>query len=459
MHHPGVGQELGFTRSPFDGFAGGVEVRPAPALGEHTAEALASMPPPRAAAGAAVPFDPAKPLAGLRVLDFTWVLAGPFGTRILANFGAEVIRVESHARADSTRSGVPRGATSLDAGYLFNDANAGKKSLTLDLTREEGRDLVRKLVAKVDVVTNNFRPGTLERLGLGYEALRAIRPDIIFVGLPGCGTEGPWSERGTLGGVLMAASGLNQISGFEGRPPYGIATAFPDFTSPYLLASTVLAAVHERNRTGQGQEVQINQLSATVGLLGVEWMRFVAEGSLPRNANRSPNFCPQGVYRALGQDEWVAIAVDGDEAWRRLCAVIARPDLARDDGLSTLTGRKAREDELDALLNQWTSTRDKWAAAELLQQADIAAEAVESVADLMDRDPQLRHRAHYQHIQQPSEPGFELVIDGEAIHFAGVPRVLERAPMMGEHNEYVLRELAGLSEREFDALVLSGVIN
>jgi crotonobetainyl-CoA:carnitine CoA-transferase CaiB-like acyl-CoA transferase len=459
VHDPGLGLDLGFTRSPFDGFAGGVEVRPAPTLGEHTAAVVSALPATLAVQQTSGQANPDKPLAGLRVLDFTWVLAGPFGTRILANFGAEVIRVESHARADSTRSGVPRGANSLDAGYLFNDANVGKKSLTLDLTREEGRDLVRKLVAKVDVVTNNFRPGTLERLGLGYEALRAIKPDIIFVGLPGCGTEGPWSERGTLGGVLMAASGLNQISGFDGRPPYGIATAFPDFTSPYLLASTVLAAVHERDRTGQGQEVHINQLSATVGLLGVEWMRFAAEGSLPRNANHSPNFCPHGVYRALGADAWVAIAADGNAGWRGMCAVIGRDDLARDEGLSTLAGRKGRADELDALLNEWTSTRDKWAIAELLQQGGVAAAAVESVADLMDNDPQLRHRAHYQPIQQPSEPGFELVIDGEAIHFAGVPRVLERAPMMGEHNEYVLRELAGLTEGEFDALVLSRVIN
>src|SRR5262249_48931345 len=159
------------------------------------------------------PFDVARPLEGIRVVDFTWVLAGPFGTRLLANFGAEVIRVESMARPDSTRTGRPRGASSVDAGYLFNDASTGKKSVTLDLTKPEARELVKRLVAKADVVTNNFRPGALDRMGLGYEVLKEIKPDIILVSLPGCGSVGPWSDKGTLGGVLMAASGLNDITG------------------------------------------------------------------------------------------------------------------------------------------------------------------------------------------------------------------------------------------------------
>jgi benzylsuccinate CoA-transferase BbsF subunit len=429
-------------------------VRPAPGLGEHTA--LKDWGAPARHEDGPATADPSKPLAGIRVVDFTWVLAGPFGTRVLANFGAEVIRVESHARPDSTRTGVPKGATSLDAGYLFNDANAGKKSFTVDLSKAEGRDLVMRLISTADVVTNNYRPGALERMGFGYEELRKINPAVILVSLPGCGSRGPWAERGTLGGVLMAASGLNDISGFEGRPPYGIATAFPDFTSPYLLASSVLAALHERRRTGQGQEIEVNQLAATVGLLGAEWMRFQAERGLQRNGNRNPNLCPHGVYRCAGDDSWVAISVDGDAQWQALARLVGAE---ADPRFETHVGRKTCEDELDELVQAWTSTRDKWEVAGLLQKHGIAAAPVETLAELIERDPQLGHRRHYRTIRQPSEPDFELTVDGEAIHLDGKAPDVERAPMMGEHNEYVLRQLLGLTEAEVNELIVAGVVN
>jgi benzylsuccinate CoA-transferase BbsF subunit len=296
-------------------------------------------------------------------------------------------------------------------------------------------------------------------MGFGFEVLRSAKADIILVDLPGCGSIGPWAERGTLGGVLMAASGLNDISGFEGRPPYGIATAFPDFTSPYLLASSVLAAIHERDRTGRGQQVEVNQLAATIGLMGAEWMRFSAEGSLPRNANRNANYCPHGVYLAAGTDAWVAIAVGDDAQWRALVEVIGRPGLANDTRFATHAQRKANEEALDRIVAAWTSTQDKWEIARLLQSRGVAAAPVETLAEMVDKDPQLRHRNHYQRLRQPSEPDFELTVDGEAVHLEGVNPVVTRAPMMGEHNEHMLRDLAGLSEAEFDALVLAGVIN
>jgi crotonobetainyl-CoA:carnitine CoA-transferase CaiB-like acyl-CoA transferase len=455
--NPALGCSLSFTRSPLDGMGDGVSIRPAPVLGAHTAEVLKEWEGGKRSARAVYGFDAAMPLRGVRVVDFTWVLAGPFGTRLLANFGAEVIRIESHARPDSSRTGTPSGATSLDVGYLFNDANAGKKSLTVDVSQPEGRELVLRLVAKADVVTNNFRPGALERMGFGFDVLRKVNPNLILVSLPGCGSKGPWADRGTLGGVLMAASGLNDISGFEGRPPYGIATAFPDFTSPYLLAISVLAALHERQNTGRGQEVEVNQLSATIGLLGVEWMRFAAEGGLPRNQNRNPNLSPHGVYPCIGEDSWVAIAVDGDEQWQALARLIGTA--AEDLRFGGHADRKRHEDRLDEVIRSWTTAQDKWEVAARLQQIGVAAAPVESLADLIDLDPQLKHRNHYQRIHQPSEPQFDLTIDGEAIKIDSIGRILLRAPMMGEHNEYVIRELIGLTESEFDALVVRQVVN
>jgi crotonobetainyl-CoA:carnitine CoA-transferase CaiB-like acyl-CoA transferase len=457
---PGEPTALGFVRSPVAGMASAQPLRRAPRLGEHTAELLAAAPRPAPAGIAASQpgATPALPLAGIRVLDFTWVLAGPFGTRVLANFGAEVIRIESAARPDSTRGGGSQGGRGPNAGALFNDANAGKRSLTLDLTRPEARDIVERLVAVSDVVANNFRPGVMERMGFGHAALARINPGIVHVSLPGCGNVGPWSERGTFGGVLMAASGLNEISGFPGRPPYGIGCAFPDFTSPYLLAMTTLAALHERARTGRGQAITVDQLSATIALLGEQWMRHCAEGGVPRNANRDPNFAPHGVYPCAGEDQWCAIAVDADAQWRALAALMGQPELAVDLRFATHAARLAHHDALDAALAAWTATQDRFALAEHLQAAGIAAAAVADLSDLIERDPQLAHRGHYQKVRQPSDPDLELTIDGEAIRLDGTTRQLARAPMLGEHTRSLLGDLLGMDTATLDRLTASGVI-
>ncbi|PLW80957.1 hypothetical protein CWI75_18120, partial [Kineobactrum sediminis] len=271
VKHKGLGMDLTSVRSPVAGMAADVPACAAPMLGEHTeavfAEARAEPERPDSA-GAAV--DVARPLAGVRVLDFSWVLAGPLGTRILANFGAEIIRIESSVRLDMMRM---EGDTPNIA-PVFNDANLGKRSLTLDMSQQGSAALVRKMVEQADVVTENFRTGVLDRMGLGYDELKKIKPGIIVMHLPGCGVTGPWAKRGTFGGVLMAAAGVNEISGFKGSPPYGIACAYPDFTSPYLLCLQILAALRERELTGLGQEIVLNQLSATVSLMGAEWVRW-----------------------------------------------------------------------------------------------------------------------------------------------------------------------------------------
>ncbi|PLW81398.1 hypothetical protein CWI75_15310, partial [Kineobactrum sediminis] len=271
VRHEGLGLDLTSVRSPVAGMAADVPARAAPVLGEHTEAVFAEVrAEPDRPDNAGVVVDVARPLAGIRVLDFSWVLAGPLGTRILANFGAEVIRIESSVRLDIVRM---EGAM-LSANGVFNDANLGRRSLTLDMSKQESIALIRKMVEQADVVTENFRTGVLDRMGLGYDELKRINPGIIVMHLPGCGVTGPWAKRGTFGGILAAAAGLNEISGFEGSPPYGIACAYPDFTSPYLLCLQILAALRERELTGLGQEIVLNQLSATVSLMGAEWVRW-----------------------------------------------------------------------------------------------------------------------------------------------------------------------------------------
>ena len=454
VEHETLGRPLRFSRGPVDAVAPERPLRRAPLLGEDAesapwAEAAST---PQADPSAAMP---EMPLAGIRVVDFTWVAAGPLGTRILANFGAEVIKVESSVRMDTLRNQMlPGDRYHVDLCDLFNDANTGKRSVTLDLTTERGRELIRELIAVSDVVIDNYTSGKLAKMGFAYDELRRRNPKLVMLHLPGVGGDSPWVSHRTLGNLLMAASGQNSLMGFPGRPPRGMGIAYPDFTSPHLVVTSVLAALREAERSGEGREMLLSQLSATVSLLGAEWMRFSHTGEQPPlPGNRDPNFCPHGVFRTSGDDTWIAIAVASDEEWAALAELIGGEMLV---DFATEAGRRAAEDDLDACVEAWTQDQDRWELATTLQEHGIAAAPVENLRDMIETDPQMRR--HYQRIRQPSDPDFEIVIDGEPIRFAGQDRVLERAPMLGEHNEYVLGEILGLSQQEFDGLVVNGVI-
>ena len=459
LEHDELGMVFSVPRSPVDAIAPGIAIRRAPLLGEHTDAVVAEV----ASRGTATPLPrppaevPPRPLEGLRIVDFTWVLAGPLGTRLLASFGAEVIKVESRARLDPLRNApLPDGSRDVNLPGLFNAANTGKRSLTLDLKTERGRELVRELIARSDVVIDNYTNGALARMGFDYEQLRAANPRLVVVHMPGCGNDGEWSDRRTLGKLLMAASGLNSLMGFEGRPLRGVGIAYPDFVAPYLQVILALAGLRERDRTGVGREIHLSQLAGTVSLIGAEWMRYRHRGEPPaRPGNREPNHTPHGVFRALADDQWCAISVR-PEQWSTFCAAIEDSVLAEDARFVTHDARRQHEDALDALVERWTAGRDPWEIAERLQAAGIAAAAVERLPDMLERDPQLAR--HFQRLHQPGAPDHEITVDAEVIRFAGESDLLERAPLFGEHNEYVLRELLGLSRDEFDALVLEGVI-
>ena len=463
VQHDDLDTALGFVRSPVDGMADGVEIQRAPLLGEHQA-LLDGLEAAEIQTGAATRLaDPSQALAGLRVVDFGWVLAAPIGTRILASFGAEVIRVESTAKPDSMRSQVgPDGQPHPDLGGLYNVVNAGKKSFTVDLSKPEGLELVKRLIGTADVVVNNFRPGAMERMGLGYSVLRELKEDVILLNLPGAHRHGPWAQRPSMGNILMAASGFNMLTGFDGERPRGIGIAYPDFTSPHLLVASILAALRQRARSGSGQEIHLTQLSATLALLGCEWMQYKATGRQPaRNRNRNPNYAPHGVYPAAREqdpdlDAWVAIAVADDAEWQALCGVMGRPQLGADPRFSTHALRKANEDDLDAVVTEWTTSRDKWSTAELLQGVGVAAAAVEHLKDMLEKDPQLQD--HYQQVSQPVASDVQIPVDREAAQWVGAPLVLNRAPMLGEHNQYVLQEILGIDDEAFAKLMIDGVV-
>jgi len=464
VHDDVADRELGFPRSPVDGMPEPIELRRAPTLGED--QALLDAVPSRRGASmisahpVEVP-DPSQALAGLRVVDFTWVLAGPIGTRILASFGAEVIRIESSKKPDSMRSQIgPDGVPDPDLGGLHNTVNAGKSSLAVDLTTERGKALVDELIGTADVVVNNFRPGAMDRMGFGFEALRALKPDIVMLSLPGAHPQGPWAGRPSMGNILMAASGFNMLTGFPGERPRGIGIAYPDFTGPHLLATTILAALRARDRDGEPQEINLTQLTGLISLLGAEWLHYTATGELPpRRANRDPNFCPHGVYPARpsedSDDEWVAIAVADDQGWQRLAAQI-NPSLRDDERFLAQDERRANEDALDHLLSDWTASQDKWELAERLQAIGIAAAPVEHVRDTVERDPQLRD--HYLTVTQPARPEVAVPIDREPARWVGAEHPLRRSPGLGEHNHQVICELLGHSDEDYAQLVIDEVL-
>ena len=454
---PALNTSLSFSRSALDPVQSPLPIRPAPRLGQDNPEIASTA---RQWSDDEIDPYPAMPLAGIRVLDLTWVAAGPLSARLLANFGAEVLKVESGSlRMDPLRvQPIAGGKFQPDLPDLFNDANTGKKSVTLDLSSEQGKELLRQLAAKCDVLIENYSGGSLARMGFPYEELREINPRLIVVHLPGVGGESPWRPLRSLGNLLMAASGMNFLMGFPGRAPRGIGTAFPDFTTPHVAATAILSALRARERTGEGREIELSQLSSTVALIGAAWMEFARRGTDPvPPGNTDPNMSPHGVFPSAGDDQWVALALETDAQWPAFAELIGRPEWAGVDELQSVEARRKRSDEIEQAIHAWSSGLSKWEAAEQLQALGIAANAVEDLRDMMDIDEHFRD--HYQRVEQPSEPGFGIWIDGAPWEFAHLePRTLERAPMLGEHNDYVLGEILGLSDGTIAELIAGGVV-
>ena len=448
-----VGATLRFPRSPAGQLAGSGPRR-APALGEHDAEipAPARSPGPGGATRAAL--DLSTALAGIRVVDFCWMIAGPLGTRMLADFGAEVIRVEAGPRAYPDT--FPPGTGDPSLGAFHNTLNTGKRSVTIDPRTDDGRELLLRLVATADVVTNNYRPPAFETLGFTDTVLRERNPRLINLHIPGTGRHGPWSRIGTFGTMIAAAAALNYLTGAPGTRPRGLGTAYSDFTTPFLVPLVVLAALRQRDQTGRGMELELNQLAATLALLGVDWLELESSGVAPgRPGNGDRNFAPHGIYPARGDDEWVAVAVTTDEEFRSLCDVTGHPGLVA--RLPAHRDRARACDELDAVISGWTASRDKWQASAELQARGIPAAPVQNLRDAMETDQRLSAR-HYVTIEQPSHGGVKIPIQNTPIQVAGQRRTVRRAPAYGEDNDYVLRDILGLAGAEVLALQQAGVV-
>lgn len=399
------------------------------------------------------------PLADVKILDFMWVIAGPSATRVLADYGATVVRVESTRRIDTARTLAPfhGGRPGAERSGLFQNANANKRMLTLDPTRPEGRAVVLDLVRWADVVTESFAPGVMRRWGLDYDALRAVKPDVVMLSTCLMGQTGPWASFAGYGNLAAAVSGFSNLGGWPDRPPAGPFSAYTDYVSPRFIAAAILAALEYRRRTGAGQYIDLSQAEASLHFLGAALLDHVANGRLPsRVGNRDPELIPHGVYPAAGDDRWVAIAVDGDSSFQALCTAMGRPELARDPRFSSPDARRAHEVALDGELAAWTRTRDAAAIETLLQAHGVAASAVQDSAALC-ADPQLAHRGHFLRI--PHARLGATTIETTRFHLSHTPAIVpDDAPTYGRDTATVLSDLLGYDEALITELVRSGAL-
>lgn len=404
--------------------------------------------------------DANLPLKGVRIADFTWFGAGPMGTRPLAHYGAEVIIIESESRGGLRHSPPFRdNKPGINLSGFFNDFNSGKLSITLNMNHPKGVELAKRLICISDVVVNNFSPGVMDKWGLSYEALKEINPAIIMAEMPVAGRTGPYRSMIGFGATIECFAGLNHLTGYPDRPPTGTEINYPDYASnPYHLLFGILAALHYRNRTGKGQYIEVAQLESTVSVMETFILDYTVNGRVQsRTGNKVPYAAPHGVYRCMGEDRWCAIAATSEEEWHAFCHVLGEPEWVKDPRFATLAGRKQHEEELDQLVEGWTKKHTAEEAMELLQKSNVPAGVVQNIADMVNHDPQLRERGFFVPLEHP-EGGLTLY-DGIVAKLSATPGVIQRpAPCLGEHNDYVFREILGLSESEIDQFIVEKVI-
>jgi len=364
-----------------------------------------------------------KALAGVRVVDFTWVRAGPWATRWLGALGAEVIKVEwpLNERGRSTGAPPPGFEANLNTATNFNDTNANKKGITLNLRTERGLELIKRLISVSDVVVENFSARALQSWGLGYEELRKLKPDIVYVSQSGFGHTGRHRSYLTMGPIAQAFSGLTFLSGLPGEPPAGWGWSYLNDTGGMYIAFSTLTALYHRNVTGQGQHVDLSQMIIGATLNGSALLDATVNGRPSRregyppgnrahwpgtpivNNYRGPTTAPHNAYRTKGggYNDWCAVACFSEEEWRRLVRVMDSPQWATSPKFATLGGRLQHQEELDRGIQEWAQTLEKYELMERCQAAGVRAMPVQSTEDRVEHDPQLRHREIYLELEHP----------------------------------------------------------
>jgi len=401
-----------------------------------------------------------KVFEGLKVLDFTSSGAGPMVLQYLARFGATVIHVETSHRLDTTRTNRPYkdDLSHPDYSAWIELYNAGKLAITLNLKKPKAMEIAWKLVNWCDVMGESFTPGVMAKWGLDYESVRKVKQDIVYLSINAQGQQGPHADWRGWGTIISGLTGHYHLTGWPDREPAGIWGAYNDFIAPRFGALALMGALVHKRKTGKGQYIDASQFEAGAMFLSPPIMDYCANGRVQmRNGNRDPRAAPHGVYRCEGSERWIAIAVAGDEKWESFKSVLNEPEWSTDIKFSTLEARKENEDELDRLINEWTADKVAEDVMEKMQQAGIPAGVVWTPMDLLS-EPQLKHRGHYVKVEGHPTVG-PLTHDAPQIHLSKTPPEIGRfyGPL-GHDNEYVYKEVLGLSLEEISDLMAEGVL-
>ncbi|MBI2888120.1 MAG: CoA transferase, partial [Chloroflexi bacterium] len=433
--------------------------RSSPLLGQHNTEILVrERTEPSRSTQVSDPSRPLVPFDKIRVIDFTQAVAGPYCTKLLASYGAEVIKLESmsHQQRGRTNARLDEQIT-LRQRVTFSDINGGKLGAALNLRTEKGRELAKRLIATANVVVENFSPRVMRSWGLDYPELRKIKPDIIMASLPGFGLTGPSAEYLSVASTVMAVTGMMQLWTYpEEQVPFDIPTFQPDYAGGTHAAVAILAALHQWARTGNGQHIEVAQVETAACLLGPTFLEYSVNHRVPQpKGNQNAYAAPYGCYPCKGEDQWCVLAVQTEKEWERFCYVLGDPGWAEDAKFSTVAARLENRTALDAHVAAWTRTQTPFQVMRALQRVGVAAGAVQNSEDLF-RDPQLRERGFLRDLHDPAAPG--AVLPGPVLRFGGLPGKITRGPEFAEHNAYVYGKILGLPQQEVAALIEEGVI-
>lgn len=400
-------------------------------------------------------------LEGVRVIDFSWIVAGPQCTRILADFGADVIKIENYSNMDYIRASG--GADSPNRSPLFNTLNRNKRSLTLNVMHPRGMELLKTLIKKSDVIVENFSSRVLEKWGLGYEEQKKLNPGIIYCSMSGFGHSGRDRDFVTWGPTAQALSGLTYMSGLPGEESAGWGFSYMDHTGGFYGTIAIMMALLHRNKTGEGQHLDLSQVEAGIGLTGTSVLDYTVnnrpfrrDGMPPGNRAPEREIAPHNSYPCRGEDRWCVIAVTNDAEWDSLVNILGNPAWANDERFATMASRFANQNDLDEFISQWTINLTPLEVFDVLQKAGVPAGAVQTPMERAEIDLQLKHRGFIAEVEH-AELG-NTKVESIPMKMSETPWKLNKAsPLLGEHSAEIYMDLLGVSAEELGTLFEEGI--
>jgi crotonobetainyl-CoA:carnitine CoA-transferase CaiB-like acyl-CoA transferase len=401
-----------------------------------------------------------KVFEGLKVVEFAWVIVGPAASRYLAEHGATVVKVESHKRLDTLRGTSPfaDNKPTVDSSMAYGRHNPNKYSVSIDLQHPNGQKLAWKLIHWADIVTESFSPGTMEKWGLGYEDVRKVRPDIIYLSSSMQGRGGPHSGYAGYGMNAVNLCGFTEVSGWPDKPPAAPHGAYTDYINARFDALALIAALDYRRRTGKGQWIEQSQFETSLHFFAPPIMDYWINGRITgRDGNRHAEAAPHGVFPCRGDDNWIALAVLNDGQWRGFCQAIGQPQLAELEVYATLAGRKKHEDAIEKVIIGWTRNLEPAEAEAELQKAGVPSHIVARPRDVYE-DIQLKERHYFVPLEHPVM-GRQLYEPQSSFILSKTPRRVSRpSPCLGEHNGFVFKTLLGMTDDEIAGYIEDGSI-